>query len=250
MRPLLAFAVLLFTSSATIPALADAPPMRHLVYSFTYGSQQNVRARDASAYATDGSGNIAPVASSGSSNYQGALGDKGTMVVDVMREQPDKGLVVVISENAEVTRRAPPATCVVYANTEVICDPNKTVNPEEYTLLRFMAQNFVDPNILDAKKHWGYDTSDGGMALKADYTIVHSDGQMMTIDEVRSLKRAGTQGQTTNVQSTINYDFGHAVPTAIAEYVTQRSDGGVGGSATTIYQTNLKLVSDSLAKGT
>lgn len=235
--------------SSAVPAMADTPPMRHLVYSFTYGSKQSVGARDSNAYSTDGSGNITPTVGSHISQYDGALGDKGTMVVDVIREQPDKGLVVVVSENAELTRKAPPATCVVYANTEVICDPNKTVNPEEYTLLRFMAQNFVDPNLLDAKKHWGFDTESGGMALKADYTIVSANGQMMIIDEVRNIKREGTQGLTTNVQSKIDYDFGHAVPTAIDEYVTQRASQGAGSTATTIYQTDLKLVSDSLAKG-
>lgn len=227
--------------------MADTP-MRHLVYSFTYGSTQSVNASDSSTYHTDASGNIMPNAGSGISDYKGALGDKGTMVVDVMREQPDKGLIVVISENAETTRKAPPATCVVYASTEVVCDPNKTVNPEEYTLLRFMAQNFVDPNILDAKKHWGYDTTNGGERLKSDYTIVHSDGKLMTIDEVRNIKRQDTQGQITNIQSKIDYDFGRAVPLGIQEYVTQRSEQGVRGNATTIYQTDLKLISDSLAK--
>jgi len=221
--------------------------MRQLVYSFTYGSTQNVNARDSSNYNTDPNGNIMPVAGSGVSNYKGTLCDKGTMLVDVMREQPDKGLVVVVSENAEVTRKAPPATCVVYANTEVICDPNKTVNPEEYTLLRFMASNFVDPNVLDEKKHWGYDSVTGGTALKADYTIVHSDGTKMTIDEVRNIKRQDTQGQTTSIYSKIDYDFARLIPTAIDEYVTQRSDHG-GGNATTIYQTDFKLVTDSLAK--
>ena len=248
MRTFALFSAFLFTSASAVPAVADTPPMRHLVYSFTYGSTQSVNASDASPYHTDASGNMMPNAGSGVSDYQGALKDRGTMVVDVAREQADKGLVVVVSENAENTRKAPPATCVVYANTEVICDPNKTVNPEEYTLLRFMAQNFVDPNILDAKKHWGYDSVTGGMELKSEYTIVHSDGPIMTIDEVRSIKRQGTQGQTTNVQSKIDYDFGHAVPTAIDEYVTQRSEQGVTGNATTIYQTDLKLVSDSLAK--
>lgn len=249
MRPFAVSAIVLFTCSTAVPALADAPPIRHLVYSFTYGSTQSVNSRDGSSYHTDPNGNIMPNAGSGISDYNGALGDKGTMVVDVMREQPDKGLIVVIAENGEATRKAPPATCVVYANTEVICDPNKTVNPEEYTLLRFMAQNFVDPNVLDANKHWGYDTVEGGEALKSDYTIVHTNGTLMTIDEVRSIKREGTQGQTTNVQSKIAYDFGHAVPETIDEYVTQRSEQGVRGNATTIYQTDLKLVSDSLAKG-
>lgn len=248
MRSLAVCAAVLFTGSAAIPAIADTTPMRHLVYSFTYGSTQSVNSSDTSEYHTDPNGNIMPNAGSGISDYKGALGDKGTMVVDVMREQSDKGLIVVVSENAEVTRKAPPATCVVYANTNVICDPNKTVNPEEYTLLRFMAQNFVDPNVLDAKKHWGYDTVEGGESLKADYTIVHTNGQLMTIDEVRNIKRQDTQGQMTNIQSKIDYDFGRAVPMAIQEYVTQRSEQGVRGNATTIYQTDLKLITDSLAK--
>lgn len=236
-----------------VGASADAPPVRHLVYSFTYGSQQSITSRDEAVEGTTaGSAKVQSGyygGSSGLSHYGGNLGDKGTMSVDVMREQPDKGLVVVISENAESTRKAPPATCVVYGNTSVICDPNKTVNPEEYTLLRFLASNFVDPNVLDANKHWGYDTSEGGNALKADYTIVHSDGNLMDISEVRSLKAAGTGANTTNVQSKIGYDFGRLVPTSIEEYVTQRAEGGNNGSSTTIYQTDLKLVTDSMAKG-
>lgn len=236
---------ILVAGMAPAAALADGTPMRHLVYSFTYGANQSVAVRDSSQPAeTLGQGQ-----GSGESHYGGTLGDKGTMVVDVLREQPDKGLVVVISENAESTRKAPPATCVVYGNTEVICDPNKTVNPEEYTLLRFLASNFLDPNILDANKHWGYDSVTGGLALKADYVIEHSDGTLMTIGETRSIKRPGTEGMTTTVQSKISYDFGRLLPTSIDEYATERAEQGVGGSATTIYQTDLKLVSDSMAKG-
>ena len=71
-----------------------------------------------------------------------------------MRQQNDGGLIVRISEQGEAIRRAPPATCVVYGNTQVICDPDKTVYPEEYTLLRFLGPKFVDPTQLDANRHW------------------------------------------------------------------------------------------------
>jgi hypothetical protein len=244
------FAALCMLTVTPAAALADqsATPMRHLVYSFTFGSQQAVTSRDAAVQGTDSGGNYNG-GSNGISHYGGTLGDKGNMVVDVLREQQDKGLVVVISEDAEHTRKAPAATCVVYGNTEVICDPNKTVNPEEYTLLRFLASNFVDPNILDANKHWGFDTSTGGLSLKADYTIEHSDGTVMTISEVRNIKQANTGGMTTNVQSKIVYDFGRLAPTSISEYVTQRQEGGVSGNSTSIFQTDLKLISDSMAKG-
>jgi hypothetical protein len=234
------------------PAIASADtaaaPMRHLVYSFTYGAQQSISSRDRPVEGTDPNGNLQG-GSAGLSHYGSSLGDKGTMIVDVLREQPDKGLVVVISEQAESTRKAPPATCVVYGNTEVICDPNKTVNPEEYTLLRFLASNFVDPNILDANKHWGYDSVTGGMALKADYVIEHSDGTRMSISETRSVKLPGTGAMTTDVQSKIDYDFGRLLPMSIDEYATQRATGGSASTSTTIYQTDLKLVSDSMAKG-
>jgi hypothetical protein len=38
------------------------------------------------------------------------------------------------------------------------------------------------------------------------------------------------------------------VPTTVQEYVTQRQDRGVKGMATTIYQTTLQLVSDTMVK--
>ncbi len=53
------------------------------------------------------------------------------MIVDVLWKQPDTGLVVRVSEYGLYTRNAPPATCIVYGNTYVTCDPNVTVNPEE-----------------------------------------------------------------------------------------------------------------------
>jgi len=229
-------AALAFTAIA--PALADTAPVRHLVYSFTYDSRQNASARDQTAISTG----------SGISHYQGALGDKGTMTVDVISEQADKGLVVSISEQGENTRRAPPATCVVYGNTSVICDPNKTVNPEEYTLLRFLASNFVDPNQVDAKQHWSVTQSSGGMDVRSDYTIETNSGGIMTIGEKRSIAQEAHRSTTTDIQTKIGYDFNRLLPTSVDEYVTQRSDAGAQGISTTIYQTTLKLVSDSMAK--
>ena len=97
------------------------------------------------------------------------MDDKGTMTVHVGKEQ-DGGLVVNISEAGQQTRRAPAATCVVYGNTRVICDPNKTVYTEEYTLLRFLGAKFVDPNQLDANKHWAVTgLSNPSLTVTADY---------------------------------------------------------------------------------
>jgi hypothetical protein len=50
------------------------------------------------------------------------------------------------------------------------------------------------------------------------------------------------------VETKIGYDMSRVVPATVAEYVTQRQDRGVKGMATTIYQTTLQLVSDTMAK--
>jgi hypothetical protein len=239
--------MLLAAFAAAIPALAETAPKRHLVYAFTYGSQQNVSVRDQAIQGTNANG-LSGGMSSGISHYNGTLGDKGTMTVDVISEQSDKGLVVSISEQGENTRRAPAATCVVYGNTSVICDPNKTVNPEEYTLLRFLASNFVDPSQLDAKQHWSVNQNGGGIDVRADYTIETNANGVMTIGEVRTIVQEAHRSMTTNVQTKLGYDFNRLLPMSVEEYVTQRADAGVAGTSTTIYQTTLQLVSDSMAK--
>ncbi|MGC1380991.1 MAG: hypothetical protein WA814_08210 [Candidatus Baltobacteraceae bacterium] len=240
-------AALAVASLAIVPSVAGADQsMGQLVYSFTYSSDQQTTARDASDSAEAVSSDVITGGTNGQSHYEGKLNDKGTMNVDVQRKQTDGGLVVTISEQGENTRRAPAATCVVYGNTRVICDPNKTVYTEEYTLLRFLGSNFVDPNQLDANKHWAITQDGPSLAVKADYTINANNNGTMQIGETRSLRQPGGS-LTTDVQTKIAYDYKRTVPTSVDEYVTQRHDNGVQGTSTTIYQTTLKLVSDSVA---
>jgi hypothetical protein len=235
------------------PALAVLTNTQ-LVYSFTYSANQNVSARDSSNPAQDYGapdskhGGYYPSTANGLSQYDGSLTDKGTMTVDIVREQSDGGLIVTISEQGENIRRAPPATCVVYGNTQVMCDPNKTVYTEEYTLLRFMGTSFVDPNQLDARKHWSITQSSAGLDVKADYTIDGNANGIMQIGEVRSVRDVGGGSLTTDIQAKIGYDYTRAIPTSVDEYVTQRHDNGVSGTTKTVYQTTLALVSDNAAK--
>lgn len=228
-------------------AVVAQPAARHLVYSFAYGSQQNISARDSGSLDASDPAGQATHATSGINQYKGSLGDRGTMTVDVQRTQPDNGVVVVISERGAATRVALPAECVVYGNTTVICDPNKTVNPEEYTLLRFLGSNFVNANVLDAHRHWSVAQQNGGTDVQADYTIQADTGGILTIGEERRLKVPGQRDVTTDVQTKIRYDLPHSVPRSIDEYVTQRQDQGATGTLTTIYQTSLQLTSDSSA---
>jgi hypothetical protein len=227
-----------------------------LVYDFTYSSKQNITAKDSANPAEDYPdahasrvGNSLANTGSGSSNYEAGLNDKGTMTVQVIGTEQDGGLVVNISEEGQQTRRASAATCVVYGNTRVICDPNKTVYTEEYTLLRFLGAKFVDPSQLDANKHWaatGLNSPE--MAVIADYTIDSNSNGQMQIGEKRTIKASGAGHLTTDVETKIGYDFNRSVPMSVDEYATQRTDGGLKGTSTTIYQTTLQLVSDTMAK--
>jgi hypothetical protein len=233
-----------------------------LVYNFTYSANQDINAKDSANPAEDysignsgggknpttGGGNAPSNPGSGTSHYSAALNDKGTMTVDILGKQSDGGLIVSISEAGQQTRKAPAATCVVYGNTHVICDPNKTVYTEEYTLLRFLGQNFVDPTNIDAKRHWQVVQNSPAMNVTADYVIGPTTGSDVQISETRKIRTPGQSNVTTEVETKIGYDMSRTVPTNVAEYVTQRQDRGVSGMGTTIYQTTLQLVSDTMAK--
>jgi hypothetical protein len=238
-----------------LPSVARADsPVPTLVYNFTYSANQDINAKDSANPAEDwhdctgGSGCNPANQGSGTSHYEAALDDKGTMTVAILGKQSDGGLIVSISEAGQQTRRAPPATCVVYGNTRVICDPNKTVYTEEYTLLRFLGQNFVDAANIDAKRHWQVVQDSPTLKVTADYVIGPTTTSDVQISETRKIVTPGQSNVTTDVESKIGYDMSRIVPATVAEYVTQRQDRGVKGMATTIYQTTLQLVSDTMAK--
>jgi hypothetical protein len=184
-------------------------------------------------------------AASGMVDYTGGNSDKGTITVDVVNEQPDSGLVLLVSEQGQETRKASPATCVVYSDTTIVCDPNKRVNPEELTLVRFLGAHFVDPNNLDAKQHWHVERT-GAIASQADYTISKNVNGALTIDEVRVVNENGSRPMTSNINATIGYDFNRAIPTSIQEYMIQRSEHGEQYS-TIKAETTLSLQTDSMA---
>ncbi len=239
--------VVLIAGSWAAAARADST-LGQLVYTFTYSASQNVTARDSQTVEDVNSNGNYSGGGNGISHYGGALDEKGTITVDAVRQQADGALVVMISEQGENIHRAPPAECVVYGNTNVICDPNKTVYSEEYTLLRFLGGNFVDPSALDAKGHWQIVQNTPTLAVTADYTVNSNNNGIMQIGETRRLRDPHAGSLTTDVQSKIGYDFKRSVPVSVDEYVTQHQDSGVVGTSRTIYQTTLNLVSDTMAK--
>ena len=243
-----------FASVAVLLALGALPiagravtATSELVYNFTYSTNQSITARDSV-------NNVEPFlvgssGTSGMSHYGGTLTEKGTIVVDFVKRQPDGAVVVMISEQGQNIRRAPPAECVVYGNTHVICDPDKTVYTEEYTLLRFMGANFVDPSRLDSSKHWQIVQNSGdGEDVSADYTIDGNGNGTMQIGEQRKIKDEGAGHLTTNIETKIRYDSARLIPISVDEYATQHADSGIKGTSTTTYQTTLDLASGTVAK--
>jgi hypothetical protein len=229
-------------------ATGNPQALRHLVYSFTYGqtgdltvhSDQGIGQPTAGGEATSGSGIV--------QDFNGSLHDQGTITVDIMREQPDTGLVVTISEQGIDTRKSDPATCVVYGTTNLICDPNKTINSEELTLLRFLGRNFIDPNRIDASGRWAYSDSSPAAATTSNYTITTGKNGTATIQETRVVKDLGARPVTTDITTTIEYNLANQVPTKVQEYSEQREFQGAQGMMKTTVQTTLTLASDSMAK--
>jgi hypothetical protein len=234
------FVVVVTAGLASVPGVAVAVLATNLVYSFTYSSVQDVYARDSQnpAEAIDASDR----GGSGTTHYHAGITDRGTMTVQMLHQQTDGSLVLMISEQGENLRRAPPAECVVDADTSVVCDPNKTVYPEEYTLLRFLGRDFGDPTQLDAHHHWAIKQDSGGLRVHADYVVNSINNGKMQITETRSIRPPGGGSLTTDIQSKIGYDLNQTLPISIDEYATQRHDNGVTGTTTTVYQTTLSLV--------
>jgi hypothetical protein len=243
-----ALALCMPAAGLAVSNAASSAPLRTLVYSFTYGVQGDLTVHSEQGVGQPVPGGEATSGSGISQDYSGEINDKGTITVNVIREQPDTGLIVSVSEQAEQTRKADAATCVVYGTTNVICDPNKTINSEELALLRFLGRNFVDPNKLDAKGHWrAVDESNAAEATTADYTLTPGQNGSVTIDGTRVVKELQGRPVTTDATVTINYDVNRQVPTKISEYVTERQFSGADSMMKTTVQTTLTLVSDSMA---
>jgi hypothetical protein len=235
------FAALLTAASS---ADTSAVPQRQLVFAFTYGAVQNVEIHNSGF-----NGNGANQAGSGNGidSYTNRVGTSGTIDVTIAGEQPDKGLVLSVYERADNSQRnARPATCVVYGNGSVICDPNATVNPEEYSVVRFLGVNFVDPLLLDAHGHWQISSSGAGFSATSAYAISKTSGNIMSIDENRKLSFTGERSGSALVTSSITYDFARKVPLAITE-TTSSHPNGTGHDVDTTVTVTAKLQADSMA---
>lgn len=188
----------------------DAKPIRHLVYSFDVTLTSNLSQQNYS----------------GTSNSSGSNGDRGQIIVDVMAVQPDTGLVVRISESARNTRTAEPAMCVTYGNGQFVCESDKKINEEEYTLLRLLGKGFVNRSQIDAKHHWAYGTDSAASAETSDYTLDSDKDGILGIALSRQQRVKGAQGYTATTEGKITYNERMSVPLSDTEDTVTRQEGG------------------------
>lgn len=136
----------------------------------------------------------------------------------------------------------------MYGDLTVVFDPSKKITFEELTLLRLLGSNFVDPNQLDAKRHWQRQQQSGASSSVSDFTISKNANGVITIAETRLEKDgAGARPQTSDVTGTIGYDSGRTIPTSVEESTILRSEQGDEYQTVTT-ETVLQLQSDSSAK--
>jgi len=220
-------------------------PVRHLVYSFTWGATTDLEMHTA-GFADNGDTMRSPGAPSGMSDSTAETQDKGTITVDVIREQPDRGLIVSVSEQAQGSRSMPAATCVVFGNTNLICDRNARLKPEELELVRLLGPTFIDPTQIDEKQHWQVRQNTPNYDTVSDFTIASNADGVLKVVESRTIKGTTARPYTRNVTATIGYNFNKTVPTSVTEDTTERSEG-TNQYQTIKSQTTLELETDSLA---
>lgn len=237
-------AVLPVVASAQVPAPAGGAPaaVRQLVYRFTFGTTTDLERNTSGIAQSAGSGPNDPGAASGMADSTASLQDQGTITVDVVRLEPDRGLVVRVSEQARGRRSAAPATCVVYANTSTICDASKRINDEELTLIRLLNPAFVDPTRLDAKRHWSVHPNTAVAKVAADYTIDADASGVMRIGETRTTQTQS--GRTYATYGTIAYDFNRLLPTRVHSNTIERQ-ATTSSYTTNTEETTLALQSDA-----
>jgi hypothetical protein len=219
--------------AALLIAQASPPPLRHLVFAFTFADSRMVTAHS----------NGFDAAGSGVADYHQDDDAKGSIVVDVLHVLPDKALAVAVSEHADSPgHESPAAECLIYP-TRTACDMRSKLTVEEVSLIRLLGDGFVDPTRIDANNHWN--VADGGPGSSGtDYTVLSNDNNRLKIGEHRSL---GNGMKASVATGTIGYDLNREVVTSLSETIVGHPASPSGAYLDDTLTINATLQSDSMA---
>lgn len=230
-------------------AHADQAPIRHLVYNFqvTFTTQSTVHSSGFGA--DDPDGRSTGDSPSGLTDYRMGSYDQGTIAADILQVQPDSGLVVRMTEQARGKHSSAATVCVVYGTGSTVCDQSHgELTEEEMALLRLLGRGFINPNEIDAHKHWQYSSSAAQASERSDYTITKTAANILDVAYQRQLTVGGARPFTSTTEGTFAYNQLLNMPTVINEdTITHRTAGLETGEYARIeHRISLALSSDSM----
>lgn len=238
-----------FALECTTTAHADpGTPPRELVYSYTFQSERTDEAERAlglDKMDPGPGGTFMYRRRAGHVNFP-SLGTEaskprsGILKIDVLRQEPDGG--VVLSVNEDPSNASSAVTCVAFDDTGVVCDPNREIGPEVPPIVSLFGKNFVDPARLDADRHWRVSPPSSDETT-ADYRIRKAQGSLLDIEETGVLAKKGSQSKTT-IDASIEYDVARSIPISVEESTVRRSQQGII-SQTFATRASFTLQSDS-----
>jgi len=244
MRRLVLILMAFGLAGAALPAAAQQQVQRHLVYDFSVGITNDTHDTNASQRMLSTAGG-ANASGTGDTQYLGVASDSGKITVDAYGVEPDGGLVVKVSEDAQRgNRTAAPAECVIYPTTNVVCGDG-LVTPEEMDILHTLSPKFFDAAALDTKRHWHEGNDAAGVSL--DFTVTGTSGDNITISEDNNQKIAGVHGGTVHGTATYTYNVAKTITTQMKEYDTIRQQTGPGQYANITVDVTASLATDNVA---
>lgn len=236
------FVLAVACSCCSVAAVAQAvKPIRQLVYSFdvSLGTTRTVH--------NSGMAGGDAASGTGLSDYSATSQDKGELDVDVLKVQPDDGLVVQVTEKARGTRSTKPAMCVTYGNGAVSCDQSTGgLNPEALSLLQVLGRDFLTGAAIDAHNHWTYANKGSDSKDVADYTIRKDNNGILTILYNRNVNVGGAQPFSAVSDGQLTYNRAKTLPMILSEHTITRQAVGMGQDDRTDMRTRISLVSNSM----
>lgn len=226
----------------TAAAAQTAKPIRQLVYTFdvSLGTTRTV-------HNSGIAGGAAPASGTGLSDYSATSQDKGELDVDVLKVQPDDGLVVQVTEKARGTRSTKPTMCVTYGNGVVSCDQSTGgLNQEALSLLQVLGRDFLSGAAIDARNHWTYANKGSDSKDVADYTIQNDNNGILTILYDRNVNVSGAQAFSAVSDGRLTYNRAKTLPMVLTEHTITRQAVGMGQDDRTDMRTTISLLSDSM----
>jgi hypothetical protein len=242
----LTVALLPALAAAADPAPASsAPPalrsLRHLVFSVNVATHQS----------TEYSGGKAIDDPYGGTAQSEVIDKKADadLVCDVVAATGDNGLVVDITETG-ADRHVALTRVGIHADGELTyLAPGQSLNEEEAMLLKFLARNFIGPDVHAVGDSWSVQNAGDTFKSTTKFSVSAvraPDDEDLNLDE--SFQSTGARGYTGVRHGRVSYDPTKLVPLKAAIQSTTRAQQSMQQYTTVVISMNFSLKEDSFSK--